>query len=117
LHINNSFCSGNAFCLGSKSIAVYLRKCILVAVDWFRLARKYVEGNPGPILHISHPKSLDEFWRLLRTRSLYPKRIKPSGSLYKMCNLFLHEFRVIPSSKGFQLICYTATLSPTEAVC
>ncbi len=34
LHINNSFCSGNAFCLGVKKHVVYLRKCILVAVDW-----------------------------------------------------------------------------------
>ncbi len=34
-----------------------------------------------------------------------------------MCDPFFHEFRVIPSANGFQLLCYTATLFTAEAVC
>jgi hypothetical protein len=33
-----------------------------------------------------------------------------------MCDLFFHEFRVIPSADGFQLVCFTATLFTTVAV-
>jgi hypothetical protein len=42
---------------------------------------------------------------------------KPLGRLYKMCDPFFHEFRVIPSANGFLLVSYTATLFTTEAVC
>jgi hypothetical protein len=31
-----------------------------------------------------------------------------------MCNPFFHQFRVIPSAYGFQLLCYTAPLVTTE---
>jgi hypothetical protein len=31
-----------------------------------------------------------------------------------MCSPFFHEFQVIPSANGFRLVCYTATLFPTE---
>ncbi len=34
-----------------------------------------------------------------------------------MCSPFFHEFQVIPSANGFQLVCYTASLFTTEAVC
>jgi hypothetical protein len=41
---------------------------------------------------------------------------KPLGRLYKMGDPLFHEFQVIPSANGFQLVCYTATLFTTEAV-
>jgi hypothetical protein len=34
-----------------------------------------------------------------------------------MCDPFFHEFRVIPSANGFQLLYYPATLFTAEAVC
>ncbi len=42
---------------------------------------------------------------------------KPLDRLYNMCYPFFHEFRVIPSANGFHLVCYTASLFITEAVC
>ncbi len=35
---------------------------------------------------------------------------KPLGRLYMMCYPFFHEFPVIPSAKGFQLVHYSATV-------
>jgi hypothetical protein len=46
---------------------------------------------------------------------IYTKH-KPLGCLYKMCDPFFHEFRVIPSANESRLL-YCYTLSTTEAVC
>ncbi len=54
---------------------------------------------------------------LLEQRGLIYTQDKPLGHLYKMCNPSFHEFQVIPSANGFQLVCYTATLFTTEAEC
>ncbi len=43
----------------------------------------------------------------VRQRGLIYTEHKPLGRLYKMCCPFFHEFRVIPSANGFQLVCYT----------
>jgi hypothetical protein len=50
-------------------------------------------------------------------RGLIYTEHKLLGRLYKMCDPFFHEFQVIPSANGFQLVCYTATSFTTEAVC
>jgi hypothetical protein len=39
----------------------------------------------------------------LQQRGLIYTEHKPLGRLYKMCKLFYHVFRVIPSANGFQL--------------
>jgi hypothetical protein len=39
------------------------------------------------------------------------------GRLNKMCYPFFYEFRVIPTANRAQLVCYTASLFTTEAVC
>jgi len=49
-------------------------------------------------------------------RGLIKTEHKPLGRLYKMFYPFFHEFLVIPSANGFQLVCYIASLFTTEAV-
>jgi hypothetical protein len=40
-------------------------------------------------------------------RGLIYTEHKPVGRLYKMRDPFFHEFRVVPSAIGFNLVCYT----------
>ncbi len=56
-----------------------------------------------------------QWMRLLGKEDLYTQGISHAlGRLRKMCNPYFHEFWFIP--KGFQLVCYTATLFTTQAL-
>jgi hypothetical protein len=63
------------------------------------------------------PAELQQFPSVCPTvqkqRGLICTEHKPLGRLHKMFDPFFHEFRVIPSAKVFQLVCYSATLFTT----
>jgi hypothetical protein len=48
-------------------------------------------------------------------RELMYTEHKPQGRLWKMCDPFFHEFRVILSANGFLLVCYTVNLFTSSA--
>ncbi len=70
-----------------------------------------LKGLQSPLTKVLYSRAV----QFPAQRGLIYAKDKHLGRLCKICNPFFHEFQVVPSAKGFKLVCYTATLFTTEA--